>query len=375
MNPTPIDAFRGTLDGERLVLELGQSASLGEVSEAGRTIDVAARIGLGAQAAQRLVYALDEALRRSGAGPVPQQSKPDAQARAAETQRRGETPLNAPPDQAGTWAALLMQLVSGLGVPVQYERSVRFSRGHWLGNRFLLSVSKDDLGEAALEHCRAICSQLLAPPEMLAAMAEHFASAGAVHFGFEGAADSIVCKLYVERDLSAQAGQVGQAQPQTEGKAPREPLLQHIAYKWDLLSGAQAVGRYWWHPGLSEADISDRLAQIYRDTPDSASAQMAQAALQLASGKTAPGQLHYMEVQDQGSPRRSFDILLYDAQLQVADLRPMLHTMREHFGLRPGQFQALFDQIKTQRAGHLAGGVHRDGSEFFTLYYGMGSGL
>ena len=45
--------------------------------------------------------------------------------------------------------------------------------------------------------------------------------------------------------------------------------------------------------------------------------------------------------------------------------------MREHFGVRPGQFQALYDQIKNKPLGHVAGGVHRNGKEFFNIYYGV----
>jgi hypothetical protein len=30
----------------------------------------------------------------------------------------------------------------------------------------------------------------------------------------------------------------------------------------------------------------------------------------------------------------------------------------------------LYDQIKTRRFGHLAGGVHRNGKDFFNVYYG-----
>jgi hypothetical protein len=45
--------------------------------------------------------------------------------------------------------------------------------------------------------------------------------------------------------------------------------------------------------------------------------------------------------------------------------------MRSHFGVRPGQFQGLYDQIKLLSLGHLAGGVHRNGKDFFNVYYGV----
>ena len=52
-------------------------------------------------------------------------------------------------------------------------------------------------------------------------------------------------------------------------------------------------------------------------------------------------------------------------------MQPLLGQMREMFDLRPGQWQALYDQIKGKALGHLAGGVHRDGRPFFNVYYGV----
>ena len=48
----------------------------------------------------------------------------------------------------------------------------------------------------------------------------------------------------------------------------------------------------------------------------------------------------------------------------------MLFALRDHFGIAPGRFQALYDQVKGKRFGHLAGGIHRDGRPFFNVYYG-----
>ena len=74
---------------------------------------------------------------------------------------------------------------------------------------------------------------------------------------------------------------------------------------------------------------------------------------------------------DQDNTRRSFDLNLYNAGLQVRDLQPLLHRMRERFDVRPGQFQALYDQIRGRALGHVAGGIHRDAREFFNVYYGV----
>jgi hypothetical protein len=52
-------------------------------------------------------------------------------------------------------------------------------------------------------------------------------------------------------------------------------------------------------------------------------------------------------------------------------MQHLLHRMREHFNVPPGRLQALYDQVKGKALGHLAGGVHRDGEDFFNIYYGV----
>ena len=89
-----------------------------------------------------------------------------------------------------------------------------------------------------------------------------------------------------------------------------------------------------------------------------------------AASRLPPERLLYLEVVEPGQPRRSFDLNLYDAELTVRDLQAVLFAMRDHFAVRPGQFQALYDQIKTRRMGHVAGGIHRNGQPFFNVYFG-----
>jgi hypothetical protein len=55
----------------------------------------------------------------------------------------------------------------------------------------------------------------------------------------------------------------------------------------------------------------------------------------------------------------------------VRDLVPQLLRLRDLYAIRPGQLQAVLDQVKARALGHLAGGVHRDGRGFFNVYYGV----
>jgi hypothetical protein len=189
-----------------------------------------------------------------------------------------------------------------------------------------------------------------------------FDMAKCVHFGFEADDGSIICKLYLEHAVSAEEA--------ARARAGGEPVLLHLAFKWDLLKDSSVTTRYWWRPGLSMDEINERLSHVYRDGPQ-ISFEIAQAALGLTAGQVATEMLQYLEVEEEENGRRSFDLNLYNAKLQVKDMQHLLHRMREHFGVRPGQMQAVYDQIKTKALGHLAGGVHRSGKDFFNLYYGV----
>jgi len=339
MQGTPADAFRALIEREGIVVEFGQGADGGAVA-------LSHRVTLPLDTAKRLVLALNEPLARHA-----------ARLRAAEdAAARGHTPVNAPPDQAGAKAAQLMRLVGELDVPNQHERSFRLSADGLLANRFLLTVNSRDIRGDARARALAIGAELGMPDALRRAAQEKFGMAAALHFGFEGGPGSIICKLYLERAIPP------------EEAARAKPVLLHLAFKWDLVTAAEVISEYLWYPGLDAAGIETRLAQVYVDGAPAESFAIAKAALALAGARIPAERLQYLEVQE-ANGRRSFDLNVYDAALQVKDLLPLLHRMREHYGVPPGRVQALYDQIKAQALGHVAGGVHRNGRDFFNIYF------
>ncbi len=361
MKVTVADIFRGKLDEGQVVIEFGQSGHAAPGGD-GMAVALSERIIIPPHTAKRLILALDDSLRRhanasrAAAGGVP------ASSGAAEVLLRGQIPVNAPPDEAGEKASLLFNLVIGLGVPYQYERSFRLSGDGVLANRFLLTINRRDIPGDALGRVMEICQRLGMPQRLQVSAEEDFGSAACLHFGFEAGVDSIICKLYLERAIPPEEAE--------RAKTRSEPILQHLAFKWDLLKHADVVTRYWWHPALSVQDMHERLAQIYRDDPASVSLGIAKSVIEHAVRAAPAEQLQYLEVVEDENGRRSFDLNLYNTGMLVKDLQPMLYRMREHYGVRPGQFQALYDQIKTRALGHIAGGVHRNGRDFFNIYYG-----
>jgi hypothetical protein len=129
------------------------------------------------------------------------------------------------------------------------------------------------------------------------------------------------------------------------------------------------VTKYLWYPSLSAEGILARLAGLYRGACP-ASFDIARSVLELAA--TRPGhRMAYLEVVEPANERRSFDLNVYDALFTVQDFRLTLARMSEHFAVPAAQFLDLYERIKACRFGHLAGGVHRGGQDFFNLYYGV----
>ncbi len=360
MTVVPAEAFRLLREGDDVMIDFGRLDGV-PIPSGAVSIYLTDRITLPLETARRLLVWLDDSIAPHAARLRAEQTKAMAPAAAAAATRPDQSPQRPQHDISGERAAQLLRMVGGWGVPHQYERSLRLTEGGLQANRFLLTVNAKDIPGDALARSLEVCDRFQMPDRLRAVAAEHFAMAKCVHFGFEGNPNSVVCKLYLERDVPPHEVQ--------QARAARQPVLLHLAFKWDLLRDAAVTTRYLWHPFLSAPQIEARLAEVYRDGPAESEA-IARALLHLAAGQAPAEHLQYLEVEEPETARRSFDLNVYNAKFQVKDIQGLLQQMRTRFAIRPGQFQALYDQIKGMPLGHLAGGVHRNGKDFFNLYYG-----
>jgi len=342
------------------------------------------QIDLSPNAAWRLVHGLSDTLHRPLAAgpslgavvpaaapstqpaPMPSPRAPTPGTRldlgASDSQRqRGSTPLNLPHSPMAEQGDWLRAAVRDMAPLHFHERSFRIAPGQLQSNRFLLSVNSRELPPDALERSWAICQHLGMPAALRPQVEAALAQAAHLHFGFEGETDQILCKLYVERAVSG----LDAARAREQG----EPALQYVAFKWDTSSGRHVVAHYHWHAGLSAAAIGERIAMQFEGA-DPALAAQANQVLGLAAQRLPADRLLYLEVTEDGQPRRSFDLNAYDANLSLRDFQGALFAMRDAFGIGPSRFQVLYDQVKGKRFGHLAGGIHRDGRPFFNVYFG-----
>lgn len=359
--PAPMlaDAFKVSIEGDKVVIEFGVGNGLGP---AGQPIArVTDRLVLPKSIAHRLVLQLDDAMKPHAAALRMAEAQALPPGRAAETVRNSPPPARPAADESGTRAAQLIRLVGDLDIPHQYERSFRVSAHGIQANRFLLTLNVRDLPGDPAAQVLAICDRMAMPADARVAARESFGMANCIHFGFEGDATGLVCKLYLER-----------AVPPEEARSVRASggsALLHLAFKWNMGRGDWVTTRYRWYPALRKEEIQARMQDVYGTAATSCG--MAHEILEAACARVGAERLQYLEVDEVENSRRSFDLNLYNAKMQVRDIQPALYRMRDHFGVRPGQFQALYDQVNGLALGHLAGGLHRRGEDFFNIYYGV----
>lgn len=352
---TAVTEFRAGMAPGEISLEFGRIA--GRASDS-ITVQLSNRIVMRPATLQRLILALQDALRNPSLrhAPVP------APVPAVHPAMAERIPLNAEPDLAAIRAAELFRLVAELGAPYRHERSFRISDSGLAANRFLLTVDKSALGVEAAARLEGLAARLGLPPRFRERIPAGLAAARCLHFGFEEDHGRILYKLYFE---------LAEARDRHDaGLPPDTGVPLHLAWKWEAGSESPPVQtRYTWHPRLNAAMIRARLTRIYGSRAESLA--LALDAIELADRRMPVENLQYLEVTEDDNARTSFDLNLYDTGLRLRDLQSLLTRLRERYGIRPGQFQALYDQIKSRPAGHLAGGTHRDGRDFFTVYYGV----
>jgi tryptophan halogenase len=262
-----------------------------------------------------------------------------------------------PPTESG--AEQLFRLVRGLRVNFGCERSFRLCRGALLPNRLLLSLSKRALEPGANEKLLALCRQLNMPPEGISATGESLDAARFIHLGFEESSSACLYKLYLEHGLP-------------EG-GPHGPVLLHLAFKWQPHCPSRfVVTHYTWHPFASTEDVLGRVTELLSQPGHEEACAIAQEVVRLAARRVGPDDLRYLEVTEE-SGRRSFDLNVYNAGLRLRDLAPLLARMCRHHGIDSERFEAVYEPIQFHSLGHVAGGVHREGQDFFTIYHGVES--
>ena len=253
----------------------------------------------------------------------------------------------------------LFQLVENL--PLQgFERSFRMSERKALWNRFLFGIEKKNITEERLAN---LCTRMEIPPDLLEGFLENLTNAGQILFGFEENEQRSIYKVYLEywervrRDIRTKMN-------------PKAPVVMHIGYKWDTIEPEiSAITKYTCHPLLTNLEILGKLSAIYCNQRTLPTYQASHDIVSLAAFRAPDPSLIYLEVGEDGNPRKSFDINLYKTGIILEEIYPILEKICRHYGIPIDEFDTHFSRIGKKLLGHIAGGIHRNGRDFFTIYY------
>lgn len=246
----------------------------------------------------------------------------------------------------------LLELLRGLGRE-GVERSFKMGASSLLADRYLIGIHKSDIAPAELF---GLCARIGLPDRFVAAMKEEAQAANAFHFGYEGRESGGLYKVYLEF--------ASRLRPDAN-----EPLLLHLAYKWDCANPAVCtVARYVCYPGLGTEAILARLEGLYAGRTGAVALAVVKEVVSLAARRT-PVPLMYLEVGEEGNPRASFDIKLHDAGMRVGEIGPLLARLRAHYAIPEAQFRPLMESAAQAGLGHLSGGISREGRDFLTVYH------
>lgn len=252
----------------------------------------------------------------------------------------------------------LLRLVQQSTIPFGQERSFKMTAGRFIGDRLLVGMDAEALSAAAFFR---LASDIGMPAGCREVLEPRLPDANAMLFGVEESPGSSVWKVYLEfwdqvRDVVRQTGAT-------------TPQLLHLGVKWDSARpGRHELARYVCHPLLGFRQVCRRIADLYPPGTSGAAREDALSIVRLGAKRNPEASMLYLEVSEDGNPRRSFDVNLYKTGMTVGDAMGLLGEAASNLGLPPGELPARVGQLADCPFGHLAGGIDRHGNEFLSVY-------
>lgn len=259
-------------------------------------------------------------------------------------------------DQSNFFEACISSL-NEMDVVYGREDAFKLLPEQLISGRILIGV---DAGGYPAPDMLRLAASLGMPEHCLAPLLPHCATANAVFIGIEQSDGGALLKVYLE------FWDVVRATVASTGA--RAPQLLHLGVKWDSARPHRhAVARYVCYPMLGVRDILRRVAACYLD-PASALCALAQTIIRQAAHREPQASLLYLEASEDGNPRSSFDINLYKAGMQVADVSVALAAAVAALRIPAAALDAQLDVLGTCPLGHLSSGIDRHGQEFISVY-------
>jgi len=260
-------------------------------------------------------------------------------------------------DSFATWGLNdLRQWATSRALSYGCERSVRLHLGTFETRRALFSFSVAEIGTNANTEVVAICRAMQIPERLVPNIARFFPAAAFVHFGFEYAGLAMIGKCYLE--LPARAPDA----------APVQGRLQFLGFKWSMNDASVAVvTRY---RALSIFHWDAATALMLANAGISLQPAMSKLMNSLRPNESSKDDaLSLLEIEEEGSNRRSYDLNVYDNSVSVSMLSDALRDAAIILNVKSSTIDHWLESNTTAPVGHIATGLGRDEQSFLTVYY------
>lgn len=272
---------------------------------------------------------------------------------------------------------VLHQWAAARALTYGFERSARFVTERLDTERALFSFSIQQLGAAALADILMICREMHAPDHQLRAIQRYFPAAAYVHFGFEAAEQTLAGKCYLELPCAELHAERNDCNSASAGVGVGR--MQFLGFKWSMTDRSlTTVTRYRLFEDVTWNQVHERmlnpvdatlrpllrqlLAEIEANRQSTTDAHSRETCL--------PAAYRLLEIEEEGSERKSCDINIYDDGLTLHQLAMPLSQIADALLIHSGTFQKWLDQYHSSTVGHLAAGIHRNRQSFLTVYSG-----
>jgi hypothetical protein len=243
-----------------------------------------------------------------------------------------------------------------------FEKSVRFEPGVFETRRCLFSFAANDLQNDSRDDVLAICRTMNIPRHLVTGINRFRAAAAFVHFGFECSGNQLIGKCYLELPPVAAA----------ESSSGR---LQFLGFKWAMDDDSVAV-------------VTRYRSRILSDWPSAASLLLSNAGENVQEAvrtvltavwndrtivpvpdHTGPSAWTVLELDEEGSDRRSCDLNLCDLAVPLSRLKQPLRAVQAAFQISGDPCGCWLKRFDHCPVGHIATGTGRQGRPFLTVYY------
>lgn len=258
----------------------------------------------------------------------------------------------------------LRQWAADRRLPLQYERSLRLQTATAEARRALFSFPIAAAGQAASQEVLQICRAMSSPESHRQAIKRFFAAAQFVHFGFEYSGSTVIGKCYLELPAG------------DEGESPQTGKLQFLGFKWSMNDRSVAVlSRYKLIPGLSWQAIREHVESgVTNDVRHAVTSLLDPFAEEgIAAGN--PGDRHsggdcrLLQVEEEGSDRKSYDVNVYSRCVRVRQLAKPIRDAANQLEAPAATIENWLDQNADCIVGHIAAGIGRQQQSFLTIYH------